>query len=115
MNETVITLPFPVSVNGAFKKFKGKNLSEPYRKWRDAAGMELMIQRPRKHRGRVEIEMKLVNPNEVERDIDNHFKGVLDLLKTHGVIEADNFRFVRKVTGEWVDEGAPCTVTVRPY
>ncbi len=50
---TTITLPFPPSVNGTFRKHNGSHLSERYREWRDAAGWELKAQRPQPIKGKV--------------------------------------------------------------
>jgi crossover junction endodeoxyribonuclease RusA len=110
---TTITLPFPKSVNGTFKRHNGSHLSEAYKAWRDEAGAMLLQQRPKAVPGKVRVEMLLKAPDRRLRDIDNLFKGVLDLLVKHGVIDDDNNRFVRGVSAEWVDEGAPCTVIIR--
>lgn len=110
---TTITLPFPPSVNGVFRRHNGSHLSEKYVAWRDEAGWQLKAQRPLPIKEPVHVEIQLVAPDRRARDGDNLLKAPLDLLVKHGVIEDDNNRFVRKTTVEWVDTGAPCTVTVR--
>lgn len=110
---TTITLPFPPSVNGVFRRHNGSHLSEKYVAWRDEAGWQLKAQRPQPIKGRVHVEIRLVAPDKKLRDGDNLLKAPLDLLVKHGIIEDDNNHFVRKTTVEWADEGAPCTVTVR--
>jgi crossover junction endodeoxyribonuclease RusA len=109
---TTITLPFPPSVNGTFRKHNGSHLSERYREWRDAAGWELKAQRPQPIKGKVHIEMQLVAPDRRARDGDNLLKAPLDLLVKHGIVEDDSNKFVSKGSFKWVHIGAPCTITV---
>ena len=78
-NATTFTLPYPVSVNGAFKLHNGARLSKSYRAWRDAAGIELLSQRPQKMAGRVHVSIAFRAPDRRRRDIDNLLKAVLDL------------------------------------
>jgi len=109
-----LTLPFPVSVNGAFRRYNGKHLSERYRRWRDNAGWELKCQRPRKLKGPVEVEISLRAPDRRKRDGDNLAKGLLDLLAAHGVIEDDNRFIVHRQSIEWIEDGLPrAVVTIR--
>jgi Holliday junction resolvase RusA-like endonuclease len=111
--EVRIVLPFPLSTHQAFRKFNGKHLSQKYRDWRDEAGWTLKQQRPLTIAGRVTILIELRAPNKIRRDGDNYKKGVIDLLVTHGIIEADDNRFVVESTVKWVSTGEPCVVTVR--
>lgn len=109
---TSIVLPFPVSVHKAFRRHNGKYLSAEYRKWRDEAGWMLKTQKPAKVAGPVSITIELVAPDKRRRDADNYKKGPLDLLVSHGVIEADDNRIVKQSTVRWVESGEPCTVYV---
>lgn len=109
---TSISLPFPVSTHRAFRKFRGAHLSEAYRKWRDEAGWQLLSQRPQKIKGPVSLLIELVAPDKRARDTDNFIKGPVDLLVTHGVIEADDKRIVRSLAVRWVEHGDPCRITV---
>lgn len=111
---TSFTLPYPVSVNGAFKLHNGRRLSKEYRAWRDAAGLELRAQKPERHKGKVTVQIDLVAPDRRIRDADNVLKALLDLIVKHGVIEDDSNRFLRTIQIGWADEGAPVTITVRP-
>jgi crossover junction endodeoxyribonuclease RusA len=111
--ETTFTLPYPVSVNGAFKMHNGARLSKAYRAWRDAAGLELISQRPRKHLGRVEASIRFRAPDRRRRDADNLLKAVLDLCVKHGVIVDDSNKYLDGFDVRWVDQGAPVTVTIR--
>nr|WP_281261308.1 RusA family crossover junction endodeoxyribonuclease [Devosia submarina] len=63
-------------------------------------------------KARSHIEMQLVAPDRRARDGDNLLKAPLDLLVKHGIIEDDSNKFVSKGSFEWVDIGAPCTITV---
>lgn len=109
-----ISLPFPPSVNALYRAVGGRSiLSAGYRDWKRHAGLELMIQRPKKHAGPVSVEVALCPPDKRRRDIDNAgFKAVLDLLVTHQIIEADDSTIVRSIKASWVDAGPPCTVIV---
>lgn len=110
-----ITLPYPVSVNALYRSVGGRSiLSERYRKWKAEAGLTLMAQRPKKVKGPVSVLVELRPPNKRRRDIDNvGFKAVLDLLVAMQIIEADDGRCVKEITGRWVETGEPCLVTVR--
>ena len=110
-----ITLPYPVSVNGAFRKHNGAHLSEAYRNWRDEAGWMLKQQRPAKVAGPVAVLVELKAPDKRRRDVDNAgFKACLDLLVSHQIIQGDDSRYVREVTARWIEDGEPrAVVTVR--
>lgn len=109
-----LTLPFPPSVNNLFVNAgkRGRVKSSRYIMWLNDAGWELKSQRPAKMRGRVSVTICLCPIDKRLRDADNGAKALLDLLVKHGVIEGDDSRFVRKVSIEWVDVGAHCTVFV---
>jgi len=48
----MLRLPFPPSLNGLFNNTRrGRAKTKAYEKWINAAGMELMIQRPHKRAG----------------------------------------------------------------
>lgn len=109
-----IVLPFPLSVNAAYRAVKGRSiLSERMRDWKNEAGLMLNCQRFHRFTGPVEIEISLTPPDRRKRDIDNLFKCVLDLLKTHKVIVDDSSEYVRKLSAEWQEGGDPCHVLIR--
>jgi crossover junction endodeoxyribonuclease RusA len=106
-----ILLPWPPSTNTLWRAVRGRNiLSEKYRAWRQAAGMELMMQQPKKHLGPVAITIELCSPDKRRWDIDNKTKATLDLLVEHGVIEDDSASILKELTvrigegftGAWV-------------
>lgn len=113
MTETVVRLPFPISVNGAFKRHNGGHLSKSYKRWRDRAFAMLLEQRPQPIAGRVSVLMELCPPTKILRDIDNLWKGPLDLLVARGLIEDDNIRVVREITARVVDSGPECVLFIR--
>ena len=112
---TVVSLPYPPSLNGIFRQHKGARLSEAYRLWRDEAGWMLAAQRPAPVAGPVAISVGLKAPDKRRRDLDNvGFKAVIDLLVKHQIIEADDSRIVRRIEAEWLPEGDPCRVEITP-
>ena len=114
-NAIELALPYPVTVNRLFVNVRGKGRipSPAYKQWREDAGWAIKAQRPPKIPGPVEINVALTAPDKRMRDLDNAgFKGVIDLLVTHDIIDGDDHRTVRRVSAEWVD-GDPCTVTIR--
>lgn len=108
-------LPWPVSVNAMFRNVpgRGRAKSEPYKKWIIEAGWTLRSYRPRKFLVPVHVAVEVNPPTGRCFDLDNLQKGLLDLLVKHEVIPDDSRRWVRKVSIECVDTGAPCVVVVR--
>ena len=72
--------------------------SEAYRVWRDIAGKEILIQRPKKHRGPVDVTIELASPSKRKFDLDNRAKSVLDLLVDMQVIQGDDAATVQRLT-----------------
>ena len=109
-----IKLPFPVSVNAAYRSVNGRSiLSAKARDWKNEAGWALRLQRYERFTGPVEIELVLNPPDKRKRDLDNAFKLVLDLLKTHQIIVDDSSEYVRKLSAEWGEGEPSCHVTIR--
>ncbi|WP_417582938.1 RusA family crossover junction endodeoxyribonuclease [Pelagibacterium sp.] len=116
MSETVTTLqlPFPPSVNNLFRNAGKRRIdTERYAAWKKEAAWSIRAQRPRPVAGRVAVTIEVVAPDNRRRDADNCNKACLDAIVAAGVIQADDFRVVREVTTRWVEDGSPCTVTVR--
>lgn len=113
--EQRFALPWPVSVNAMFTNVPGKGRvkSKAYRQWIIDAGWMLRNFRPRKFEVPVEIVIEVNAPTGRRFDLDNLQKGLLDLLVKHQVIPDDSRRWVRKISIECMDTGAPCTVIVR--
>lgn len=112
---TILQLPFPLSVNNLFANVPGRGRvpTKEYKAWKKLAAQTIQAQRPRKIAGRCEVTVTVVAPDSRERDADNCNKAVLDALVKAGVIERDSNRCVKRVIAEWEDEGEPCTVTIR--
>lgn len=112
---TSIAIPFPPSVNATTRAVNGRVLlSKEYRVWKSETALAIMVQRPKKHAGRVDILIELRNPDNRNRDCDNRIKPVLDALTASQIIVDDNNRYVREVRARWVDQGVPCRVTIVP-
>lgn len=99
-----ICLPFPVSTNAMYRAVKGRSiLSARARAWKELAGVEIMSQRPVKHKGPVSIYLEYTPPDKRRRDPDNHLKIVMDALVTSGVIEDDSAVIVKERREFWND------------
>ncbi|WP_165435517.1 RusA family crossover junction endodeoxyribonuclease [Bradyrhizobium sp. Leo121] len=111
---TVITLPFPVSVNGLFADGKTRrHKSQRYCDWLIDAGYALNLQRPPKIKGQVILHYLLQEGiDNRRRDLGNYEKCVTDLLVSHGVIEADDGRIVREITLRWSRAGQGIQITI---
>lgn len=103
---TTILLPIPPSVNGAWINVPGRGRvkSKAYKAWKEAAGWELQIQKPRKVIGPYEVRI-LMGKKRARSDADNRIKGILDLLVAHGITEDDSR--MASVTCGWSDEVEP--------
>lgn len=114
-DEVRLSLPWPVSVNMQYMNVRGRGrvATREYVAWKREAGWTLQAQRPTKFKGPVTVTIELNPPHKNRFDLDNKNKCLLDLLVTHEVIADDNSDLVREVTVRRVNEGAPCTVTVR--
>lgn len=113
--EVRIALPWPCSTNNLFLNLPGRGRvpTKEYAAWRKTAGWELQAQRPMKFTGPVEIVVELCPPTRRAFDPDGKLKAPIDLLVTHQIIPDDSIRYVRSVTAKIVEQGAPCTVSVR--
>lgn len=98
----MIQLPLPPSVNNLFVNAgKRRVKSARYTEWLKAAGWELQAQKPAKVSGTFRFTMVAYRPDRRRRDLDNLIKPVLDLLKTHGVIEDDHL--TQSIHATWAD------------
>lgn len=125
-NSTVtLRLPVPPSSNSLFRnttaeerarfiarghKGKPRVKTLAYKSWLLAAGWTLKAQHPEKVPGQVRIAL-MMRPPSNSADCDNRFKGPIDLLVEHGIIEGDSAKYVRGVALDWADID-DCVVTV---
>lgn len=100
MTAQTFHLPFPPTANTMWRHVRAGQhyLSERYRKWRDEAGKELIVQKVKKVRGPVRITIGLCPPTKTPWDIDNRIKPVLDLLVNCMILEEDNSEIVKEIT-----------------
>lgn len=100
---TILTLPFPVSVNAMFADGKTRrHKSQRYADWLAEAGYALKSQRPKPVPGPVTLLYEVQEGKDNRRrDLANLEKGISDLLVTYGVIEADHDLIVREIRMVW--------------
>lgn len=118
MNDIVIWLPIPPSVNNLFvnaAKGKGRYPSSKYTRWkRDAQAaiveqvcrglvLPLTIQRP--------VNLQITISEKCRSDLDNCAKAVIDFIVAQGIILDDSKRIVRKVCLAWGSVSA-CEVRI---
>jgi crossover junction endodeoxyribonuclease RusA len=94
--QITMTLPWPPSVNTYWRNVTiGKAarvlISKRGREYREACGHQVYTQRiPRGQlSGKLAVQIMAMPPDRRERDLDNLLKGLLDALKTSGVIRDD--------------------------
>lgn len=114
---TRLELPFPVPLHDLWISHKGGGGTPTarYKSYGKEAGWMILTQRPKKLKGPVTVQIFVVAPDNRTRDGDNLLKCLFDTLKTNGIIEDDNRKIVRKHSLEWVEDGPPCVVIVKPY
>ena len=114
---TVITLPFPVSVNAMFADGRSRRVkSDRYRQWHTAAGWHLKQQRPKPVKGQVKLSYEIQEGRDNRRrDLVNLEKGCTDLLVEHGIIEADHDLILREVNMVWNRHIEGVRITVSPH
>ena len=113
---TIITLPFPVSVNAMFADGKTRrHKSQRYADWIQEAGWTLKSQRVIPVRGPVKLMYEVQEGKDNRRrDIANLEKGCTDLLVEFGIIEADHDLIVRELTMVWNRDVQGVRVTIHP-
>lgn len=95
----VLHLPWPPSVNNAWRNHNGRVLvSKTMREWRKKAEHHLTFQKTKPVPGEVTIIVHLYPPTRRKYDIDNKLKSILDLLVHAHIIEDDNCDIVRQIT-----------------
>ena len=118
MNPTVIVLSvLPPSVNNLFPGNNNKRRypSAEYVSWRTRAGWELVSQKPRPVVGPVELYFQFGKTDGRRSDVSNLVKAPEDLLVTHGIIDGDDQRFVRRVIAEWSEDLSGVIITITPF
>ena len=116
-----LELPIPPTTNHLFiTSGRFRRISPKYAAWRVCAGKKLTEQNPHQMKGlvRLEIAIHAGKGFPVDRDLDNCFKAILDLLVTHKVVEADDVRTVLSVYAEYIPNSgkrgeARCIVSIK--
>lgn len=105
-----IDLPKPPSVNALYSNVpgRGREKTRLYRDWIEAAGWQLLSQKPAVFEGPVDI--TLVFADEGRADLDNLSKAPVDLLVKHGIIKDDSRKYVRRIVKEWSSDVEGCRV-----
>lgn len=111
-----LVLPWPPSVNGYWRSFKGRNiLSKRARSFQEAAALKIESQGSPSVSGSVAIRVTLSPPDKGERrDLDNYGKATLDALEKNGVIESDSKKHLKELHFCWGDviKGGLCAVSI---
>lgn len=95
-----LVLSFPPSANALNRAVNGRvMLSKRYRFWKKTVATEIMIQRPRKLKGRYSLVILADRPDRRRRDVDNLAKAISDALKAAEVIADDHL--ADEVTTRW--------------
>jgi Holliday junction resolvase RusA-like endonuclease len=112
---TVITLPFPISVNAMFADGKTRrHKSQRYADWLAEASYALKSQRPQTVLGPVTLLYEVQEGKDNRRrDIGNLEKGCTDLLVYYGIIEADHDLIVREIRMIWNKDVQGVRVTIQ--
>jgi crossover junction endodeoxyribonuclease RusA len=120
-----LDLPFPPPLSACFTNRVGRSkktgaqfvsrvTTKRYETWQRHARQMIAEQGPERLKGEVSIYVRLVAPDQRERDAGNCDKAVMDILVAAGVIENDSNRYVRRLTFEWMDHGPECVVLIQP-
>ncbi len=97
------SLPFPPSANTAYPTFKGRRIkSARLKAWIKEASIGLVGVKPVE--GRVKLLYEYDTPDLRQRDVGNYEKVVTDLLVSSGILQEDNFRYVKEITLRWSDQ-----------
>ena len=87
-----IVLPWPPSVNGYWRSYRGRQiLSQKARAYRKSAMRHVLACKANKHlTGRLAVDIALYPPNRMKIDIDNRIKALLDVMEHAGVYQDDS-------------------------
>ena len=111
---TSFILPMPPSSNGLFANGKngGRFKTQRYCDWINAAGVEILRQRPQKFVGPVTLLYEVQRPKGRRFDLGNREKALTDLLVSHRIIQADDDTIVQEIRLKWAEiEGVRVTVS----
>jgi crossover junction endodeoxyribonuclease RusA len=90
MKELQITLPYPVSVNRAWRQAGGRIYLNPLVKRYRQEVWVLLFNKIKFGAAKIRVEIKMFPPDKRHRDIDNIMKVLLDSLQHAGTIDNDS-------------------------
>lgn len=97
-------LPFPPSVNSAYKMSRGKRCkSEKVLAWEKEARNWLNLQNILPVLERCYIVYDLHHPDNRARDAANYEKHTTDFLVTNGILHGDERRYIKGILTQWTD------------
>lgn len=116
MHMGAINLPIPPSVNAAHGNNKtgvgrGRYNTKIYKAWIKEAGLELLIQKPKKLKGHFTASIIVDESQRGQSDIDNRIKPIFDLLQKHGTIYND--RLCDGYSAYWGVASKGCKIILR--
>lgn len=86
-----MTLPFPPSINGYWRTFRGRQIiSKRGREYRRLVLSQIAHNPNKRLKNNLEVTMVLFPPDRRKRDIDNYTKAVFDAITHAGVWEDDS-------------------------
>lgn len=112
---TTFALPVPPPLSKTTNNVPGvgRIKSRDYKAWIKQAGQELMIQRPTRFYGAVQVHF--VVPYNVRRDLDNYLKALFDALVKFEIIEGDTMKHVSFLTVGYSHDITEVQITVEPF
>ncbi|MCO6547921.1 MAG: RusA family crossover junction endodeoxyribonuclease [Gilliamella sp.] len=100
-----LVLPFPPSMNTYWRNLNGRTLlSVKGRKYKTAvivAVYEQLKKKPKPITDNVAVKVEFYPPNNIRRDMDNHFKALFDSLTTAGVWVDDSQ--IKQIESDWCE------------
>lgn len=104
---TILLSRVPPSANNLFatnRKTGARFKSRDYVKWLKFSQAEILLQRPAKHEGRVDILVRVPQSQvRASSDASNRIKAAEDLIVSMGVIPDDRMKHVRRSAAEFAD------------
>ena len=109
-------LPFPPSVNAAYKMNRGKrSKGAKVIAWEKKASDALNQQNILPYVGRCVIIYELCHPDNRTRDAANYEKSTTDFLVAKGILPGDDRRHIKGILSIWNDiKGDFITIHIRP-
>lgn len=113
---TILTLPFPPSVNSYWRHNRGRtHISSEGKAYRQQVAQHVAVAaQPQQGQARLSVYVEVYPPDKRRRDLDNMFKAVLDALAHAGVYEDDSQIDKLSIERRPVRTAGQLVVIVRP-